>query len=354
MFNRISVTSLVLFMLLTDQSVSGAAVNGRLQKRTAGKCVPLASIGNPQAQPEVAPSPSNQDERVPSAPSQPQNPAPAPETQSQPQTTVTAPKTQAQPETVATGTVGIAGKHVQISAVQRDPNAEQFTPDQADWSRLTTAVSHAPNPNWPKFNGVTIDPNLDGKALQAGVCEGGIVKGMYEAFPNPFSDPMAPTKAEMDAYGLEIVRQIRRITDLSHIPIKMDHCLCARSLWADEFKFGGGDCTGRGSHCGAPLGLSKPADGLWQSYVPAENVGDSLCSGGGGAEGIGGSNLRKTWPERLQNTLCSFIGEGFQGHGGPVGGRQIMCPSYFAQAGQDGISIRIKWSGKLDHSWKRA
>jgi hypothetical protein len=118
----------------------------------------------------------------------------------------------------------------------------------------------------------------------------------------------------------------------------------------------GPECVGN-PHCGAPMDRSKPSDGVWQTYVPeSEAANNLLCrhnTRNGTAEGIGYSRIGTIWPERLQNTLCGFIGEGFTGHGGPPGGRTLLGASYWNGPNEDAVQIRLKWGGKLDHSWKK-
>ncbi|KAL3897287.1 MAG: hypothetical protein SGCHY_003515 [Lobulomycetales sp.] len=224
----------------------------------------------------------------------------------------------------------------------------QATPPQADWSRLTTNVDHSPLSSWPSWDGQIVDSDLPGKLLAKAACEKGIVRGMYDAFPEPFKDPFKPTKAEIDTYNTQIIVQIRRIFAIQE-PIAMDACLSARALWADEFKFERGDCTGKRSHCGASIGSSKPPDSVWQKYVPAdEALKNPLCkhnTRNGTSEGISGSSLSVIWPARLQNVFCGFIKEGFRGHGGPLKGRSLFGVSFYNKKGSKGIAIRVKWSG---------
>jgi hypothetical protein len=82
----------------------------------------------------------------------------------------------------------------------------QFTSELADWSRLNTKVDHSPLSSWPRWNGDIVDASrLKGKQINQAACEGGIVRGMYQAFPNPFVDPFNPTKGEVDTYNNQII-----------------------------------------------------------------------------------------------------------------------------------------------------
>jgi hypothetical protein len=66
--------------------------------------------------------------------------------------------------------------------------------------------------------------------------------------------------------------------------------------------------------------------------------------GGGRSEGIGGTSANVIWPLRLQNVFCSFLKEGFTGHGGPLAGRTLFGVSYMGNG--NSMAVRIKWSSK--------
>jgi hypothetical protein len=106
----------------------------------------------------------------------------------------------------------------------------------------------------------------------------------------------------------------------------------------------------------ADISLGKPADGIWQTYVPQSDADTNrLCkhnTGNGTSEGISGTNLKTIWPLRLQGVLCQFLNEGFTGHGGPVSSRSLMGVSFYNKDGENGIQVRLKWSGKVDQSWR--
>jgi hypothetical protein len=85
----------------------------------------------------------------------------------------------------------------------------QYTPDQADWSELKNGKNHSPLESWPEWDNVVVDRiGLSHAELEAAACENNLVKGMYKAYPDPFADPMNPTKAEMDEYNVQVIRQV--------------------------------------------------------------------------------------------------------------------------------------------------
>jgi hypothetical protein len=94
--------------------------------------------------------------------------------------------------------------------VVRNDDPLQFTPNQALlWDRMTgVGIDHSPKANWPAWDGTVMNPNTDGATIKANACEGGLVKGMFDAFRNPFADPFKPTKTEVDAYNIAIIRQV--------------------------------------------------------------------------------------------------------------------------------------------------
>jgi hypothetical protein len=86
----------------------------------------------------------------------------------------------------------------------------QFTPNQADWSRLNgVGVDHSPLDSWPEWDEVVVNPNgLSGEEINAAACKGGLVKGMQKAVPTPFADPINPLKKEVDEYNVQVIRQV--------------------------------------------------------------------------------------------------------------------------------------------------
>jgi hypothetical protein len=94
----------------------------------------------------------------------------------------------------------------------------------ANWIRLNGVggVDQSPNEEtWPTWDGVVVDPNKamawdgvvvlqrrDGSNITAAACEGGLVKGMYAAYPIPFANPTSPTEQEVDEYTLAVIRQV--------------------------------------------------------------------------------------------------------------------------------------------------
>jgi hypothetical protein len=96
--------------------------------------------------------------------------------------------------------------------VVRNDDPLQFTPNQALlWDRMTgVGIDHSPNASatWPTWDETVMNPNTDGATIKANACEGGLVKGMFDAFPIPFEDPLKPTKTEVDAYNIAIILQV--------------------------------------------------------------------------------------------------------------------------------------------------
>lgn len=128
---------------------------------------------------------------------------------------------------------------------------------------ITDTIDHSPKTNCTAWDGVEINPTgLTGKEIKSAVCDGGIVRGMY------------------------------------------------------------GDCGAKDPNC-AGLGVSTPDN--WREYVAGgEADSNPLCmsSVNGVTEAIGESDAGKTsLPERFQGVLC--MTNGFEAHGGPVGGRQF-------------------------------
>jgi hypothetical protein len=95
----------------------------------------------------------------------------------------------------------------------------RFTPTQALWSSLNDKGLNHFNQSeldatWPKWDGKEVDAaqavlnKRDGTSINAAACVGGLVKGMYDAFPDPFADPFNPTKEEVDNYNAQIIKQV--------------------------------------------------------------------------------------------------------------------------------------------------
>jgi hypothetical protein len=167
-----------------------------------------------------------------------------------------------------------------------------------------------------------------------------------------FTDPLNPTKAEVDHWHRRTIRQFRRLVGLSEqdMPIMMDHCLSARALWGQEYKFtpkwgdNSATCSGN-SHCGASFTPATQAE--QEPYFPAGYFDtNSLCvNNGGGSEGIGSTNANIPWSIKMARTPCSFIAaEGITGHPGPFFGRTIGAVNVWHDGGSS-ATIRGKWRG---------
>jgi hypothetical protein len=99
------------------------------------------------------------------------------------------------------------------------------------------------------------------------------------------------------------------------------------------------------------MDISRPDD--WQIYVSQEDVTNPFCINEPGTEEvIGQSFLSATFPERIQNVLCTFLTEGFEDQGAPIGGSGSMGVSFWNDVGSPNVQVRTKWAGTLDESWK--
>jgi hypothetical protein len=59
-----------------------------------------------------------------------------------------------------------------------------------------------------------------------------------------------------------------------------------------------------------------------------------------------------TFPEIIQNALCGFLTEGFEGLGAPVVGSGSMGVSFWNVEESQVVQVRTKWAEKLDEIWK--
>jgi len=183
-------------------------------------------------------------------------------------------------------------------------NAEsltQYTPEQADWSTFYSKpgdVDHRPDgipwlrrDKWVKWDGVPLDTTLPRAEFHRKICPSAdTILGLREVFyeHNPFTDPKAPTKAEVDEWHRLSLIHIRRLVG-STIPIEPDHCLFARALWGQQRRFTtmwdqkypDGNCQGsKNSHCGATFIPSA------EDQIPYLPEGHPPCNHPPGAEGI--------------------------------------------------------------------
>jgi hypothetical protein len=115
--------------------------------------------------------------------------------------------------------------------------------------------------------------------------------------------------------------------------------------------------------CGWLIGDSKPADGVWETYVSEDAVANNNlcyhCTSNLCEEGESWVSLSLTWPERIQEAICKFVGKGFQRRLGgiliiksltltllgPVAGRHLMGVSYWRKPNSEEVKIRIHWNG---------
>ena len=262
--------------------------------------------------------------------------------------------------------------------------ADQYTPNQADWSTFATKpfendvnTSHDPDgvgwlsaESWEaaKWDGTVYDPtSMTQEAFADCLCPtGDQVRGIREVFyeAQPFADNRNPTKAEVDEWHRIAINHVRALVGYTSADrqIQKDHCLFARALWGDERKFttmwdaqypgtngsAYGPCVGSSnSHCGATF-VPDLADQL--PYLPTDHEG---CSTGAGSEGIfpaPKSNI--PWSIKWSRAFCSTLrAEGFWGgHTGPWFHREKFGFSFWdndPSNNNNNAILRAKWGGNL-------
>jgi hypothetical protein len=219
------------------------------------------------------------------------------------------------------------------------------------WSgnMISETFDHSPLPSWPTWDGTNFDKNnqsyVRSSALRDAVCSrvSGqyVIKGMYNAFPNPFLNNLKPTLAEVDNYHFQVLKHLRRIMNIPK-STTFDGWYHHRHFWFSKVEFNNPDnicATATRGHCGynnmmyknvsqmdafiaRNPGIKCP-DGAGFCSSPYSQTTDSY----GSSVGASGSspNVKLTHP--FQNTLCMFLSEGLTstftgyGHNGPIFGR---------------------------------
>jgi len=269
------------------------------------------------------------------------------------------------------------------------PQAEQFTPDQADWSSFESKIAALPSitghdPNgvgwiqasaWEaaRWDGVPYDPSQMSKfELESAICPGGgdTIRGIREVFyqHNPFADNTNPTKAEVDEWHRIAINHVRALVGYTQPErqVQKDHCMFARSLWAQQRQWtrqwdeeypgqddtAYGPCPGQdgaqlNAHCGA-------------SFIPSAEQGEFLpeshptcppCQGC--TEGqFSGAKADIPWSIKWSRVICDLLGgEGFWGaHTGPFFHREKFGFSFVdenAGFSRSNVVMRGKWTGNL-------
>jgi len=262
--------------------------------------------------------------------------------------------------------------------------AEQFTPDQADWSSFESKIAavssitgHDPDGvGWirpsaweaARWDGTPYNPSQMSKAeLTAAICPSGdTIRGIREVFyqHNPFADNTNPTKAEVDEWHRIAINHVRALVGYTQPErqVQKDHCMFARSLWGQQRKFtrqwdeeypgqdgsAYGPCAGGGNgHCGATF-MPSPED--QEAFLPESHPACTLRAGSEGVFGAAKADI--PWSIKWSRVLCSTLGhEGFWGgHTGPFFHREKFGFSFWdAHPGhsRSNAIMRGKWTGNL-------
>jgi len=219
----------------------------------------------------------------------------------------------------------------------------QYTPDIKDWSTLNdkSVLQNSKNVDhnidsvhwidesaWLPWDGTPYNASqYSRRDLADLICPGNTILGLREVFyeANPFSDPVNPTKAEVDNWHRIAINHVRALVGYTEeeYQIEPNQCLHVRALWSEERKntdiwdarYPDKTCVGSTNpHCGASF---IPSVEDQQPYLPD---GVESCGARAGSEGL--FNAAKSnipWSIRFIRPLCSTLGsEGFWGgHTGP-------------------------------------
>jgi hypothetical protein len=265
--------------------------------------------------------------------------------------------------------------------------AEQYTPNQANWSTFYskplvggTNTGHDPDgvgwitaAQWQaaQWDGVTTyNPSkMTNAAFNAAICPSvDRVRGIREVFykAKPFADNKNPTKAEVDEWHRIAINHVRALVGYTSPDrqVKPDHCMFARAHWGDERKFttmwdaaypgtidsAAGPCTGgTNAHCGASF-IPSAAD--QSPYLTPLGV-TTTCSTTAGAEGVfSGPKSNIPWSIKWSRGFCNtLLAEGFWGgHVGPWFHREKFGFSFWdndPKNNNNNAILRAKWTGAL-------
>jgi hypothetical protein len=204
---------------------------------------------------------------------------------------------------------------------------------------------------------------VDSSALRDAICSnvGGqfVIKGMYNAFPQPFLNNLKPTLAEIDNYHFQVLKHLRRIMNIQK-STTFDGWYHHRNFWFSKVEFNNHDnicATATGGHCGYNNMMYKNV--LQMDAFIARNPGIQCPDGAGfcaspffqttdiygSAVGAAGNNPNVKLTLPFQNTLCMFLAEGLtstfdgQGHNGP-----IFVRPHFSVILSD-TKVNIIWGG---------
>lgn len=276
---------------------------------------------------------------------------------------------------------------VKSTALVSSRQLEQFTPEKADWSTLSSKPletginkSHAPDDigwiteaQWEnaKWDGVTTyDPSkMTRKEFYKALFPyPDVVRGIRELYykHEPFADPRNPTKAEVDEWHRICINHLRALVGYTseEYQIEKNHSLFARALWNDERKYTTmwddkypangkpiyGPCEGStNSHCGATF-VPNEDDRKDYNIVEYDNNSKGL---GDTAEGVfSSSKANIPWSIKWTRSIGSYLyNKGFwAAHAQPWFHRKKFGFSFwdFHPDRLHSISVlRAKWGGDL-------
>lgn len=250
----------------------------------------------------------------------------------------------------------------------------QYTPDIKDWSTLNEksvlqnpknvdhnidSVHWIDESDWLPWDGTPYNASQYSTADLADlICPGNAILGLREVFnqANPFSDPVNPTKAEVDNWHMIAINHVRALVGYTEeeYQIEPDQCVHVRALWAEErretdiwdARYPDGRCEGSANpHCGAGF---IPAQEDQRPYLPD---GVDSCGARAGSEGIfSAAKSNIPWSVRFIRPLCSTLrSEGFWGgHTGPWFHRKQFGLSWYdSDPGNFNSNARLtaKWAG---------
>ena len=263
--------------------------------------------------------------------------------------------------------------------------ADQYTPDQADYSTFQTkplavkgitahdpdSIGWIPRSSWEnaKWDGKTVyNPSkMSNAEFNKAICPSvDVIRGIREVFyeHKPFADNVKPTKAEIDEWHRIAINHVRALIGYTSEDRKAskDHCMFARALWGDQRKFttkwdtkypgttgsAFGPCQGsKNAHCGATFVPSA------EDQAPFLPTGHPACRAGAGAEGVfGGPKSNIPWSIKWSRSLCNtLLAEGFWGgHIGPFFHREKFGWSFWdadPKNNNNNAVMRGKWTGRL-------
>ena len=225
---------------------------------------------------------------------------------------------------------------------------------------VTSNLDHSPDgvkwvTSWPTWNGVPYNlTGMTNSQVQSSLCVSGILRGTRELYyEKPFSNPKAPTKAEVDDLHIRTIRHLRRMVGIDNVvSIGFDRCLCSIALWSQQlYSTTTWDTlypTAKTSFCYTGGHCDFAPDAKDQNLTFNGVKDPQVCNTGmTSAEGIGGTNADLPWSLKFHRPICQFLSEGTVGHAGPLFRRTLLCPNFYYSGTGTGASVRIKAGGSL-------